>query len=555
MKRARRRQEGKNWLDLIEEATHLLRTAPAATLAVYYLGTVPFALGLLYFWADMSRSAFARQHLAEAALAMAGVFLWMKCCQAVFARRVRAQITGEHLPPWTFRRGARIFLAQAIVQPTGLFVLPLMFIVLFPFGWVYAFYQNATILADSESGATSKLVKNSWKQALLWPGQNHLFLLVLCFFSFYVFVNWTIACFMLPNLFKMLFGIESEFTKSPASVLNASFFMSMFVLTWLCVDPIVKVLYTLRCFYGESLDSGHDLKAELKRSTPVLQPLAATLLLCAALISVPSVNAAESSPPTVVPPNPQLSPPSVSPPDLDRAIDETIHQRKYTWRMPRDTNAESDSQKGPIMRFLENAGNMLRKWTKAAEEWLATWIKKLFNRPRRVDSGGGSGYGWIMGLELLFYVLIAAAIIALFVLLYRIWRGRTPTAAVVSEPIQPAPDLTDENLGADQLPEDGWTRLARELLERGEFRLAMRAFYLASLAHLAQRNLISLARFKSNRDYSLELRRRGHSFPEMLTVFGDNMSVFERIWYGMHDVNRDLVNQFAANVERIRAGQ
>ena len=81
--------------------------------------------------------------------------------------------------------------------------------------------------------------------------------------------------------------------------------------------------------------------------------------------------------------------------------------------------------------------------------------------------------------------------------------------AVASEPILPAPDIADENVRADQLPEDGWTKLARELLERGEFRLAMRAFYLASLSHLAARNLISIARFKSNRDYERELRRRG----------------------------------------------
>jgi hypothetical protein len=81
----------------------------------------------------------------------------------------------------------------------------------------------------------------------------------------------------------------------------------------------------------------------------------------------------------------------------------------------------------------------------------------------------------------------------------------------------------------------------------------MRAFYLASLAHLAQRNLLQIARFKSNRDYERELRRRGHSFPSLLTVFGDNVSVFERIWYGMYDVNRELVNEFAANVERMRS--
>jgi Domain of unknown function (DUF4129) len=95
-------------------------------------------------------------------------------------------------------------------------------------------------------------------------------------------------------------------------------------------------------------------------------------------------------------------------------------------------------------------------------------------------------------------------------------------------------------------------RLARELLERGEFRLALRAFYLASLAHLAAKNLIRIARFKSNREYERELRRRAHSFPDLLSIFGDNLSTLERIWYGTHAADRDLVDRFAANVEKIK---
>jgi prephenate dehydrogenase len=82
----------------------------------------------------------------------------------------------------------------------------------------------------------------------------------------------------------------------------------------------------------------------------------------------------------------------------------------------------------------------------------------------------------------------------------------------------------------------------------------MRAFYLASLAHLAAKNLISIARFKSNRDYERELNRRGHSFPELLSIFGQNVSVFERIWYGTHEINLDTVNRFALQVERIKSG-
>jgi len=138
-------------------------------------------------------------------------------------------------------------------------------------------------------------------------------------------------------------------------------------------------------------------------------------------------------------------------------------------------------------------------------------------------------------------------------LLFRVWRksSRGP-ASLVSEAIPAPPDLSDENVGAEQLPEDGWVQLGRELLERGDFRLALRAFYFASLAHLAARGLITVAKFKSNRDYERELRRRGHSLPDVLSSFGQNVVVFDRSWYGLHEVNRELLNEFVANLERIK---
>ncbi len=143
-----RRQQGRTAFDLIEEATHRLRTAPAATLAVYYLGAIPFVLGLLYFWADMSRSPFAGQHLVDFALGLAALFLWMKSWQVIFVRRLRAHAAAEPVPRWTVRRWGRVLLTQAFVQPSGLFVLPLSLVSVLPFAWVYAFYQNVTALDD-----------------------------------------------------------------------------------------------------------------------------------------------------------------------------------------------------------------------------------------------------------------------------------------------------------------------------------------------------------------------------------------------------------------------
>jgi hypothetical protein len=98
-----------------------------------------------------------------------------------------------------------------------------------------------------------------------------------------------------------------------------------------------------------------------------------------------------------------------------------------------------------------------------------------------------------------------------------------------------------------------WTRLGREFRQRGELRLALRAFYLASLSHLAAKGLVTVARFKSNRDYERELRRRGHAFPDLLPLFGENVGVFDRVWYGLHQVSIEVVERFVANIERIKA--
>lgn len=554
MKGTQRRQHGRGGFDLIEEATQLLRTAPAGTLAVYYLGAIPFVLGLLYFWADMSRSPFASQHLAGAALGLAALFLWMKFCQAAFAGRVRAQIAARPAARWTLRRGWQIFLTQAVVQPSGLFAIPLALVTALPLAWVYAFYQNATALDDGTDG-TSQLVKKSWRQTRLWPMQNHILLAVMTGFGFCVFLNWAVACLVLPQLLKMLFGIESAFTKSPLSMLNTTFFAGMFGLTYLCVDPILKVIYALRCFYGESLRSGEDLRADLKSFAAPAKSLAAALVILFSISCAIPAEAADATPPAASTAGPQPSPPDVSPPDLDRAINQTIHESKYTWRMPREKIAEPAADEGILARFFDSAGRMLRKWARTVFDWCDRLIKRLFPRQSVVSADHeSSGYGWIMSLQVLLYGLLAVAAAVVAVFLYRIWRDRRRRpAAVASVAIQPVPDIMDENVRADQLPEDGWTKLARDLLERGEFRLALRAFYLASLSHLAARNLISIARFKSNREYERELHRRAHAFPDLLSDFGDNLFRFERIWYGMHKADRDLVDQFAANVEKIKS--
>jgi len=321
MKAVHRRRQGKAGLDLIEEATHLLRTAPAATLALYYLGGIPFVLGLLYFWADMSRNPLANQHLADGALGVALLFVWMKSWQVVFAVRMRAQIAALPPPPCGLRQWLRIVTVQGILQPSGLFLLPVALVVTLPFGWVYAFYQNVTMLGDGKSDRVRKVLTESWRQAVLWPRQNHVALVIMSGFAFFVFLSSAITCFALPSLFKMLFGIESVFSRSPISMMNSTFFAAIIAVTYLCVDPILKTIYVLRCFYGEALASGEDLKAQLKQAAPGLAAGAAILLA----VFLPAAPAVAADAPLEASPIRQSASPAAPAPELDRTINREVH--------------------------------------------------------------------------------------------------------------------------------------------------------------------------------------------------------------------------------------
>src|ERR1041385_3516222 len=338
-------------LELIEQAVHLLRLAPAGTLASYYFGALPFLLGLLYFWSDMSRGAFAHRHAAAEALGLALLFLWMKTWQAHFAANLRARLCGEAGARWTMRRWLRVALRQTFFQPIGLFLVPLSCVITIFFAWVYAFFQNVTALGDGETPAARTLLARAWRQTWLWPWQNFATLATLALFGFFVFLNVFVACLVLPQLPKTFFGVESAFTLSPSSMLNTTFLTAVFGLTWLCLDPLFKTIYVLRSFYGESLKSAADLKAELRRCQQP-SPLAAVVIILLLGLSTP-IPAAEPAN------NPQSA---VSPSDLDRSISKTLNQREYSWRLPREKGPVTEELEKPSAfgRFLASVSDTLK---------------------------------------------------------------------------------------------------------------------------------------------------------------------------------------------------
>lgn len=532
------REKGVGAVELLEQATALLRSTPLATLACYYLGTLPFLLGLLWFWADMSRSADAGQRLAGGALGLALLFIWMKVWQARFAGRLLAQLGGQRqLPPL-----AGSILVQGGLQPWGFIILPLAALLTLPLGWCFAFFQNITVLGGPDSRSVQRKAR---QLALLWPGQNHLLIALLGLISLVLFSNLALSAFLLPRLLKLLFGIESLFTRSNLLLLNSTFWAAVAAATHLCADPLIKACYVLRCHYGESLATGADLRADLKALGDRSLLLILALTLAAVLgAGVPALSAEPQ-------PGPQLQQRAAQ---LDRSIGQVISSRRFAWRLPREGGRLEKQELPGFLRasleWLQDAATTVGGWIKGLLDWLADKL------PKPKLSGGGSGWGAGFGQYalVLLYGLLALVLAGGAVFAWRHLRRGTPLQPqLATRTVAVEPDLNDEALTADELSEDRWAALARELLARGEVRLGLRAIYLATLAGLAEARLLVIIRCKTNHDYERELLRFSHAMPGVSEAFSLNLRIFEGAWYGMHLPDQGTLQQYLDNHARIRS--
>ena len=247
---------------------------------------------------------------------------------------------------------------------------------------------------------------------------------------------------------------------------------------------------------------------------------------------------------------------SISPDELNRSIEEIINRREFTWRMPRERLKEKDEDySGPFSMVIKWIGDLLGKGFKAVKgliKKIVDWLIKLF--PDKEPGTDPSNKDWIYSTRLFLVILLAFSCLVLGYFFWKNWKKRHAfTAEAVVEPLVSTPDIEDDGVRADDLPAKRWLNLAGEFAAKGSLRLAMRAFFLATLSHLAEKEMITIEIFKSNLDYETELKRRAYKKKEVLAAFSQIVSFFDRVWYGMYHITRSDLNSFAATQERIMA--
>jgi hypothetical protein len=536
-------------LTLLESAVFMLRRSSTA-LAAYYLGSFPFVLALLFFWSDMSRNPFASWYNAPAAFGLAVLFVWMKVWHVRYCRMLWHALEGTALHPWPLRRLLSVVSRQTVLHASAMVVLPLAMITAVPLAWVYAFYQNLSVLEDMRTKTVGTIVRKAIDQAVLWPGQNHLILAVVGLFGSIVLLNLRTGMLLLPYLVKWLLGVDSVFTLSGAHLLNTTYLAILFALTYLLIDPIIKAVYVLRCFYGTARFSGADLRAVLR---PFLQ---ITLLLLLVFGGCLPSSAGQDSQPLKAKDERVMVDQRAEVKKLDRVIESTLKQRRFAWRLPESEDPAQQPDQSWLVQTLSWIGDTLRPVYQIVGGWIKDffgWIKKSLPDPKL--SRPESAQNWSRPIRLIFYLLgIGLICILIFSIVRWLIRRRSQTEPHIELEATPCVDIDDDSVTADELPADEWLSLADDLISEKAYRKALRALYLSILAILADQQRLVIARYKSNRDYISELSRRAHAEPELLKGFRWCVYHFERTWYGLHPVSISRIDQFKTVRERITHG-
>jgi len=456
-------QKRKSAIRILEQSVQIFKNVPVKIITNYYLGSIPFVLGLLYFIGDMSRSANAMEYCAQASLGLALLFVWMKCWQAIFSNHVLEYIENKPFTGVSLKRFLRLAATQTLVQSTGLFILPFSLLTMTT-GWCYAFYQSVTALSGQVGSNKHGQLKEAWQQAKLWPWQNHIIIgILLVVFGAIIFINISVFLYLIPGILKRYLGIETIFSLSGSSFLNTTFIMTSLGITYLCIDPFIKTAYVLRCYYGASIKNGDDLKSELNR-LKTFKKMSVLLIIMLAVSWVPSYAAAAT--PVAGLPHFTSPPGSVNPEALDQSISDVLEKREFTWRMPRDQISKKEkTPPGPIRAFFDSIFDFFDGIFTGIGDWIEDMIeriRKLFPEEEPKEKKTNNKFNWISSARVLVIVVIVLAVTLLVFFFTRFKKRRDIIKAEVeTDPVAAAPDLNSDAVTADDLPVRNWLDLAK----------------------------------------------------------------------------------------------
>lgn len=165
------------------------------------------------------------------------------------------------------------------------------------------------------------------------------------------------------------------------------------------------------------------------------------------------------------------------------------------------------------------------------------WFRNLFPDPPEIEPGRANL------ISLIIRIIVVVLALALIAYVVRILLKRVKLQRKTRDVKSKEPRIV---LGERLQPEDTATDLLAEaeaLARRGDLRAAIRKGYIALLVELGDRKLISLAQYKTNRDYLRSVK----NMPQLHLRLAGLTDSFERHWYGFAQATPNDWQDFRAS--------
>jgi hypothetical protein len=185
---------------------------------------------------------------------------------------------------------------------------------------------------------------------------------------------------------------------------------------------------------------------------------------------------------------------------------------------------------------VRDALRRFKNWLKERSRRFTQWLGNLFRR----NASRSNRRGWFDPAQLVSYALIVILIYGVFMVVYLIARRRSGAGREGAPAGASARALED---ALTRTP-DAWRSTAQQWASDGNFRDAMRALYLAMLAHLHRARRIDYHRAHTNWQY-VRTFRGDNQRRKVLTQL---TYTFDEKWYGARPCTQRDFEEFAEGV-------
>ncbi len=149
-------------------------------------------------------------------------------------------------------------------------------------------------------------------------------------------------------------------------------------------------------------------------------------------------------------------------------------------------------------------------------------------RERKKSAPSSFNVPFLQGSVWLRYIFFGIAIAGLVFVLWKIvsaqMRLKNPTIKKQVQTLEEA---------VEAIHESDLERFLREALEVGNYKLAIRVYYLMAIKTLSEKDLIKWKKDKTNSAYVREMRTSTH-----FDAFREITTKFERVWFGENDLSK-----------------